>query len=457
MIYNALVRFLTLLVHTFFRTVEVVGRENYPKEGPVVFCGNHPNSLIDPLLIITTAGRKVCFAAKDTLFADWKWAALFRALGAVPIKRRQDHGAEGEGSKIDNSEAFAALHQILAEGGAFGIFPEGISHFLSELQPLKTGAARIALSAKAEGIDVKLIPSGLSYRRRTRLRSRVLVQYGQPIALDDALMALYARDERAAARALTERIEEGLRALTINATDFDQLRVLDAVRRLYQPPDQRLSLAERAEISRRFLNHYERVKELPEVIEAYRDVETYQFKLHALGLTDADLAKPPSRLAQLMRVLRHLGLMLIYAPLALPGLILHAPILITAIIVGETITNRKDVVATAKLAVATLCTLAAYAGVIALFLWLTPWPTGLYWAPLVLVALMLSGLATIRVLERQSVLRRGLSVLLLLLNLKREVLALRETREELRARINTLVDRFIDADIDRIIEPMPSP
>src|SRR5258706_11689715 len=71
--------------------MEVVGLEHVPATGPVLFAGNHPNSLIDPILIITTCGRKVHFAAKDSLFKGRLMRAVLRGLGAVPIKRRDDH------------------------------------------------------------------------------------------------------------------------------------------------------------------------------------------------------------------------------------------------------------------------------------------------------------------------------------------------------------------------------
>ena len=64
MAYRVLAWFLRVVVRVFFRQIEVAGLENVPREGPVIFAGNHPNSLIDPILIITSCGRKVHFAAK---------------------------------------------------------------------------------------------------------------------------------------------------------------------------------------------------------------------------------------------------------------------------------------------------------------------------------------------------------------------------------------------------------
>lgn len=449
--YDAVVGFLRLVAHVFFRTVEVVGKDQVPTDGPVIFVGNHPNSLIDPMLVLVSAPRRVQFAAKDVLFRTWAFRKILQAVGAVPIKRRQDHAGS-----VDNNAAFEALMGVLEQEGAFGIFPEGISHFRSELQPLKTGAARLALDAWSKGIPVKIVPCGLNYRQRTRLRSRVLIQFGAPIERDDEavlkiLMQASAEDAVEAPRALTKIIELGLRAMTINTSDFDTLRVLDSVRRLYQPPRRKLSLAERAEISRRFIDHWERLSHVPELEQLYRDVDTYQFKLDALGLKDSDLKQAPSRLSAVTKLARHVFLLLVMLPFAIPGFAIHFPVLAVAVFVGEALTRRKDVIATTKLAVATTLVLSEYVAVMAGVVYWLKIPDGLFALPFVVALLLFSGWATIRVLERQTILRKGLVVFTLLLNLNREVIALRETREHLRARLLQLVDTYVDTDLERII------
>src|SRR4051794_18042292 len=143
-IYRWLRALLRVVVGVFFRQVEVVGLEHVPAEGPVIFAGNHPNSLIDPVLILVSCGRVVQFAAKDVLFRSRVLRPVLRALGAVPVARRSDHADAGEAS-ARNETAFATMFQVLAAGGAVGIFPEGLSHDAPQLAKLKTGAARIAL------------------------------------------------------------------------------------------------------------------------------------------------------------------------------------------------------------------------------------------------------------------------------------------------------------------------
>jgi glycerol-3-phosphate O-acyltransferase / dihydroxyacetone phosphate acyltransferase len=191
--YRILAWFLRVVTRVFFRQVEVVGLEHVPPTGPVLFAGNHPNSLIDPILIITTCGRKVHFAAKDTLFKGRLMRAVLRGLGAVPIKRRDDNdGRPRDGTPsvpgvapVDNDAAFEAMFAVLGAGGAIGIFPEGLSHDESQLARLKTGAARLALGGgQRTAQPIQIVPCGLTFIHPKRFRSRVLVQFGTPITIE---------------------------------------------------------------------------------------------------------------------------------------------------------------------------------------------------------------------------------------------------------------------------------
>ncbi len=474
---NVLIAFLRLVTRVFFRAVEVSGREHVPRAGPVIFVGNHPNSLLDPVMVLTTCGRPVRFAAKDVLFRG-PLRPFLAVLGCVPVRRRQDQvkGAAEDGpvddapARVDNAAAFDALLAVLQQGEAFGIFPEGISHTRPGLAPLKTGAARIALLAAAHGIPVQIVPVGLHYRRRDRMRSRVLVQFGAPIVVpggaaraeagadvvaDVAADAdLHVRVDPGAVRALTATIEAALRAQTINAPDFDTLRVLEAVRRLYRPDHIDLSLAQQTELLRRFIASWERLRDDAEVAVLYRDVLTYQHALRALGLVDDDLrAGGTSRLVRLQRLLGHAFFLLVELPLAVPGIVLHAPVLVTAIFAGAALTTRGDVRATIKVVIVTALTLASYV-VVGGFVFFTRGgdvDAGIV-ACAVVGALLLSGQATIRVLERQADVRRGLATLVALLHLDRELERLAAERERLRSRLLAIVDKHA-GDIERIIEP----
>ena len=448
MVYWPIVGFLWMVTRVYFRRIEVTGLEHVPEKGAVIFVGNHPNSLVDPVMLFTNCTRRTSFAAKDTLFKNPLVRFLFGVMGCVPIKRKQDH----PDAKVDNSAAFEALFNLLRGEAAFGIFPEGISYTRPEMAPLKSGAARIAIGAKREGIDVAIVPCGLSYRKRNRLRSRVLVQFGEPLYVDEALLE---GDDREQARALTDDIERLLRSLTINAEDFETLRVLDGVRRLYRPKGHSLSLQEQAEITRRFVDHYERLKDVPEIKALYEDVLDYQNQLDAISFNDRDLLKPLSKWLWFTKALRHFFFMFVLLPLALPGALVHAPVLLLTLAAGgagSKLLGRKDIVATTKMASATALVIFIYGLIQCLIFWFVPFPKSSWIGLLVLLGLLVSGWALIHVLERQSQLRNAVATLRKMVHLRDVLRDLRQRRESLRERILMLIDKYIDDDIDRIIE-----
>lgn len=461
MAYRILAWFLRMVTRVFFRQIEIVGLENIPP-GPVIFAGNHPNSLIDPILIITTCGRKVHFAAKDTLFKGRIMRAVLRGLGAVPLARKVEADGKigdavgpardaAEMAKL-NDAAFEAMFAVLAEGGTIGIFPEGISHDESQLAKLKTGAARLALGgAKRQGA-IAVVPCGLTFIHPKRFRSRVLVQYGTPlmIAPDEAPEAV---------KRVTAEIGNGLRRLTINAPDWETVRALDTVRRLYQP--QEISIEDRVELARRFNTYYPAVADHPKVIEIMGRVLAYQQKLDELGLTDRELARDLGKLEIVARMIRQVILIAWWLPLTVPAAPLHVPPLIFARVASSKLTPRKDVVATTKMLIGMGLVVLAYACTIA-YIW---WSSGLWWGLTATILLPLSGWATLRVLDRIRLVRRAFGTLGRRFAFRREVRALREERELLARDVIRVVTEVKPKDLvtlfppdhpDRVLEELDS-
>lgn len=314
-----------LLLRIFFRSIEVSGSEQIPRQGPVVFVANHGNSLIDPFLLVGFLPRPVRFLAKSTL---WKNPAVLPLLllgGVVPVYRQQD------GSDMTrNDDTFARCHETLVAGGCVALFPEGISYDEPELQPVKTGAARIALEAEQRfgPLGVRIIPVGLVFEDKQSFRSRVLLQVGAPI--DPTPESELARsDERAAARALTERIEEGLRAVTLNRPSWRESRLVERAADLYSDESSampgRPDLAERFPLRHAFGKRYDTVRARdPERLERVeRTALRYDAMLEALGLRDDQVtAKYPLRQTALYMGDR-LPILLLWMPVAFVGTLLN--------------------------------------------------------------------------------------------------------------------------------------
>jgi glycerol-3-phosphate O-acyltransferase / dihydroxyacetone phosphate acyltransferase len=216
----------------FYRDTQVVGLERVPAAGPLIVAANHPNALIDVLVIGRTLPRRLTLTGKATLFANPVLRWLLTSVGFVPLQRAKDLTAAGQpANPARNREAFRAVLDALADGRAVLIFPEGISHDAPSIAPLKTGAARMALQARDErGLRaVRVLPVGLSYERKWATRSRVVLEIGEPVDMD----AWVAPAGESAADALTAEIDARLRAVTLNfATAEERERVLGLSRML---------------------------------------------------------------------------------------------------------------------------------------------------------------------------------------------------------------------------------
>lgn len=205
MVYGLMRILVRICTAVFFKRIVVSGREKLPHGGPTIIVANHPNTLMDPLLIAAEVKQRIGFVANAGIFSNRTIAAIFRYFHVIPIYRKKD---VAPGEKPDNTQAFAQCHAYLAQGGAFLIFPEGSSHYEINLREIKTGTARIALSYNGPG-ELRIAPIALDYSDAIQFRSMVRVTAGKPI-LVSAYRDAYRRNEADAIEALTADIRKAL-------------------------------------------------------------------------------------------------------------------------------------------------------------------------------------------------------------------------------------------------------
>lgn len=311
-----LVRGLARVATWLFYRVECVGQ---PPAGPIVLLPNHPNALLDPAVVWATAGRDVLFLAKAPLFRMPVISWLVRASGAIPVQRRRDEGAD----MAKNEAMFAAAEAALARGDAICIFPEGTSHSSGRVEPLRTGAARLALRAAAAGTPVRMVPVGLNFDRKTAFRSRAVVVYGEPFEVGAAGTAEDAEPPQAV-RELTETIALRLRRLVIEADPLTDAQLVSRVDRLYcaARPDARD--ADRVQRRRVMAAGIERLRsEEPEWYASLRQrLDAYDARLKRFGLRERDVDARVSRSAAVRFAARETLYAIGLLPLALGGLVL---------------------------------------------------------------------------------------------------------------------------------------
>ena len=206
-----------------FKPVDVRHPERVLADGPVLLCINHPNNLIDSLVVATALRRKVHFLAAAAMFRNPLVARFLRACGAILVYRKED-----DPDKMDpNAKAFAACFQALEGGRLIAMYPEGTTHAEARVQRIKSGAARIALGHEAARPgDLSLIPVGLTFEARKSFLGRVLVSFGEPIPVAPYLEA-HRQDPCKAVDALTRAIQRAMEAELIG--EIDPFRLSHAI------------------------------------------------------------------------------------------------------------------------------------------------------------------------------------------------------------------------------------
>jgi 1-acyl-sn-glycerol-3-phosphate acyltransferase len=306
-----------LLLRIFFRQIELEGAAHVPTRGPVLFVANHGNSLIDPFLLVGFLPRMARFLAKSTLWGNPAVRPLLELGGVIPVYRRAD-GAD----MSRNDETFARCHDELAAGGAVALFPEGLSHDAPALQPLRTGAARIALGAAERPC---IVPVGLTFEDKTRFRSRVLIVIGPPIELPPA----DASDDAEAVRALTEHIDAGLRLVTLNHPSWQVSKIVERAVDIYAGGDTQLpgraGLAERFSLRHAFGTAYDEVRAKdPERLERLERLALrYDGMLEGLGVRDDHVTAETPWTHALLYVTDRAWLLAIRLPFAVIGTLLN--------------------------------------------------------------------------------------------------------------------------------------
>jgi len=166
-LYEILKPLAVVLMRAWFG-LRVRGVENIPSSGPALIVSNH-QSILDPPLIGGAARRQIYFLAKAELFRIPVFGRLIRALHARPVRR--------EGS---DPAALRTAAQLLDEGKALLVFPEGTRSLDGRLGAGKPGVGMLAVTSGAPVVPayvsgtLEALPKGAAWPRR----SQVSVSFG---------------------------------------------------------------------------------------------------------------------------------------------------------------------------------------------------------------------------------------------------------------------------------------
>lgn len=433
----------------FFQKIELRHGEYVPKRGPVVFIANHPNSIMDALVMGVVTKRKVNYIGHAGLFSNKIKSWFLGSSGVIPVYRRE----EAPDRMDQNVAAFDACYQALEGGETIGIFPEGSSDMPRKLKKIKTGAARIILEAERRNkyaLGVKVLPIGLYFFSRSRFRSRVLVNVGRPIELRP-FFETNRKDNYEAVQALTMEIQRRLEDLTVNVQheELDQfVRDIEviyrdelkaetaAVQKISSSTTLDFVLSQQiAKCVEYYFEHApQRVRELQDEINAYKR------KLRKLRLQDAMLKEKQSFFQLIRSNARAFARAFFGLPLATYGIINHfVPYIIAEYFAKKFIDERTKILSALLLGGGSAFLIFNSAQVFLVWLFF-----GVWWASLYAVSLPVAGLFTLAYLKEIREEQQRISFSFFLFTNRQLFNRMRRERRKLITAMNEIKDEYLD-------------
>ena len=174
LLYNALKMVAKVLLSLLCQR-EIKIKKNAIPQGPLIIVANHI-SWFDPPLLGISLPRRIAFMAKKELFHP-PFGFFLHHLGGFPVRR-------GEPDR----RAIQKAEELLKDGWALGMFPEGKRSGNAQLQRAYPGVALIALHSNATILPVGIAGTEKIKQRVASVsnlfhRPKVIVNIGKPFKL----------------------------------------------------------------------------------------------------------------------------------------------------------------------------------------------------------------------------------------------------------------------------------
>ena len=142
------VRYGFMAYFNLFYKIDIIGKENIPKEGGYILCSNHIHWM-DPILYVCENKRMIYAIAKEELFSSKLKAWVMKRLGLIKVER--------DGSNNKKSIEEAVNH--LKNNDLLLIYPEGTRFGLKKGVKPKKGVALMAMEARVPIIPMAMVGS----------------------------------------------------------------------------------------------------------------------------------------------------------------------------------------------------------------------------------------------------------------------------------------------------------
>ena len=307
-----------LFLAIFYPNTRITNSSYLDFKNPTIIVSNHPNTLLDPLNTASRIKQHSFFLANASLYKSWIGNWFFTTFYCVPIERPKDRG----GRKISNTDSFAKCDEHLSNGGTLYIAPQGYSKIKRRIDEIKTGTARIALSAENSSgwkLGLEILPFGLNYESPRFFRTDLLINTGTPILVSNYKEA-YERDPYQTAKTLTHDLQVAMELLLPDTKSDEEdafVRQLEDIQQTELP----LKMAPAFERSKKMIQRLHGAEEA-----FYKKIkkatESYQNDL-VTQKTDDDAVVTSLSIKKIVFYLKYTGFFFLGFPFFLYGAINH--------------------------------------------------------------------------------------------------------------------------------------
>ncbi len=220
---NFIYRFLKVYCATalrfYYKTWQINNAKSIPSHGPVIFIPNHQNAFLDAVLVICSSSRNPWSIARASVFKEGLVTKILTTFQIKPVFRVRD----GFGALRNNDVIIQEWSDMLAKGEDIQIFAEGNHNEPYAGGLLQKGFARMTIQFKEKNnTPLTIIPVGLHYDDHHAFRSRVLVNFGDPINVNEILKDTLS--EREKLEALVNATDAALKSLALAIVPDDEYK-----------------------------------------------------------------------------------------------------------------------------------------------------------------------------------------------------------------------------------------
>ncbi|MCK3685904.1 1-acyl-sn-glycerol-3-phosphate acyltransferase [Maribellus sp. YY47] len=222
------VRFVDFIIHK--KTI-VNGKENLPKDAPIVFAPNHQNALSDPMAILLHTPYQPVWLGRADIFKNKIAAFLLRFLKIMPVYRLRD----GKEQLAKNDKTFADSIRVLENHVPLALFPEAAHSGKRQMLAHKKAVPRIVFLAEEKAghnLNIHIVPTGIYYSSYWKFNRTVIVNLGAPVRVNDFLEE-YAENPNNATQLLKDALYNAIEPLTLNIKSKAHYEDFENIREIY--------------------------------------------------------------------------------------------------------------------------------------------------------------------------------------------------------------------------------